>query len=197
MKSLKITVAVVLAALFMAPVFNGCKKGEEDPGMSLKSRKARLAGEWEMIEGTNTSISGTSTETYTYNNGTLTYTGGGASVTGTYTWVLTIEKTGSYTVEQSETFTGNVSNYKEEGFWFFSEKNKDSEYKGKEVLFLQSTKRTYTSGGTTNIYSEEGGSLSALELVRLASKEMIVHSKNVYTSTATSTDESDFTFEKK
>ena len=45
MKTLKRISFLAIAALFFAPTFQSCKKGEEDPGLSLRSRTARLAGE--------------------------------------------------------------------------------------------------------------------------------------------------------
>lgn len=46
MKTIKITLLAFAAVGLVMPVFNGCKKGEEDPAMSLRSRKGRVAGEW-------------------------------------------------------------------------------------------------------------------------------------------------------
>ncbi|MDD4575741.1 MAG: hypothetical protein PHI36_04870, partial [Bacteroidales bacterium] len=53
MKNYKII--LLLLAVF-ATTFSACKKGEDDPALSLRSRKARVAGEWKMtnIKSTNT-----------------------------------------------------------------------------------------------------------------------------------------------
>ena len=50
MKNLKIALFVVLAATFILP---SCKKGENDPFISLKSRDARITAKWKLtkIEG--------------------------------------------------------------------------------------------------------------------------------------------------
>jgi hypothetical protein len=42
----KITFKLIALALLVMPFFNSCKKGEGDPSISLRSRKARLTGEW-------------------------------------------------------------------------------------------------------------------------------------------------------
>lgn len=57
MKVRKILVGALILAL-AAPMFQSCKKGDEDPGLSLKSRKGRLAGEWTVntFEETTTDI---------------------------------------------------------------------------------------------------------------------------------------------
>ncbi len=40
-----------LILLMFAAVFTGCKKGEEDPSISLLSRSARLTGDWNLTTG--------------------------------------------------------------------------------------------------------------------------------------------------
>ena len=49
MENLKSLAVLGVAALFIALAFQSCKKGEEDPGLSLSSRTSRLAGEWKMV----------------------------------------------------------------------------------------------------------------------------------------------------
>jgi hypothetical protein len=70
----KLIIALSVAAL-VAPTLESCKKGENDPGLSLRSRKARVAGEWKVSKmdlkssskgstiQTNTSFSGVTTTT--------------------------------------------------------------------------------------------------------------------------------------
>lgn len=48
MKNLKKFIGIALAAAFFAPTFQSCIKGEDDPALSLRSRTARLAGEWSL-----------------------------------------------------------------------------------------------------------------------------------------------------
>lgn len=43
----KVMIALAVAAL-VAPTLESCKKGENDPGLSLRSRKGRVAGEWKV-----------------------------------------------------------------------------------------------------------------------------------------------------
>jgi len=49
MKKVKLSILALLAVAAVAP---SCKKGDEDPSMSLRSRKARFAGEWTVSEFT-------------------------------------------------------------------------------------------------------------------------------------------------
>lgn len=72
-----ITAALLMTAFFV-PFLSSCKKGTDDPEVSLKSRKDRFTNTWTLTayekNGTSESLSG-STYTYTaFNNGTLTQT---------------------------------------------------------------------------------------------------------------------------
>lgn len=43
---------LLIPAFITVLFFKGCKKGEDDPALSLRTRKARLSGEWRLKEGT-------------------------------------------------------------------------------------------------------------------------------------------------
>lgn len=49
--SIKITTTIMLLAVLCGPQW-ACKKGENDPGLSFKSRKSRLAGSWTLQSAT-------------------------------------------------------------------------------------------------------------------------------------------------
>jgi hypothetical protein len=81
MKNLKIYFAAAVIAL-TSLTFQSCKKGEDDPAVSLRTRKDRFTNTWLLTKyeknGASQSLSGA---TYTYdvhNNGTLTRTVEGA-----------------------------------------------------------------------------------------------------------------------
>ncbi len=60
---------VLLAGIIIGSlVLEGCKKGENDPFLTLSSRRARLAGDWKMtkLEMTQTSTDASGTDTYVY-----------------------------------------------------------------------------------------------------------------------------------
>ncbi len=46
MKKITSILLIALAALFIIPSMNSCKKGEEDPFFSFLSRKQRVSGDW-------------------------------------------------------------------------------------------------------------------------------------------------------
>lgn len=98
-----------------------CKKGEDDPSLSLRSRKSRVAGEWKVSSaetkmtttgsaGTSTSSS-TSTETWTGDtykaSESSTYSSGGSSSSSTSTIDGTVE-TNTYTFEKDGTWKQNL-----------------------------------------------------------------------------------------
>lgn len=162
MKNLKIALLLVLAAAFVLPA---CKKGENDPFMSLHSRKARVVGEWTQKSGTVTA------------NGTV-YTYPIANRTE----VMEFMSDGTYTI----TVVDNGSTSIEKGAWAFSTGSKDLELKNKEALLLYET--SYTSGGSTSTY---GGTYalsgpSVLLIDRLANKEMVIKLDGTATSGGTS-----------
>ena len=113
---------MAIAALFFAPTFQSCKKGEEDPGLSLRSRTARLAGEWTVTEMNQTatsentnsssggfSSSGTSVEDQSFDGTSLTIYSTNTSVNsvGTTTTLDTMvyDVVGmTYTIEKDGTF---------------------------------------------------------------------------------------------
>lgn len=123
MKNLRKFVLIALAAAFVVPVLDSCKKGEEDPALSLKSRKGRLKGEWkvdsyevnEVDESSNTSVSGITTTTKDESKsvydgtkvtttGKTTYTSGGTTTTDTWD-VETENFAATYTIEGDGTFS--------------------------------------------------------------------------------------------
>ncbi len=122
---------LALSILFTLSVINGCKKGENDPFFSIRSRKARVAGDWTVfnfisnvvttnsdgdINVTNKfTISGTScSETYAIRTPSIdtTWTHSGTVNTATYTFEKdgTMEGVLDYTITVVETIDPNAYN---------------------------------------------------------------------------------------
>ena len=133
MKNIIKSLALAAVVLVSGASFTACKKGENDPGIPLASRKGRLVGEWKVTAGVVKSSSGgvTQTETYTETGKTTTYSSGG-SLTATWSQTLTIEKDGTFLMTESETPQGgNTTTSTIKGRWMFAGKNKDAELKNK------------------------------------------------------------------
>lgn len=185
----------VLLISSMILSFTSCKKGEDDPFLSLKSRNSRLKGEWVMKEASVTetySVSGvSSTTTTTYNGTQMTETDASGADTWAYTYTITFEKDGTYSIVEVD--DGSTVNYS--GTWAWGGKNKSTELKNKEVIHLTTTQETHT--GST--YQYTGVSVDeSWQIQKLASKEMIVKVSGTYSSpSSTSSVEGTITFEKK
>ena len=122
---------ISLTALLTVSFFSGCKKGENDPFISFRSRDARLEAKWKLtkIEATDnmTSAGVTTTRTSTFDGTTFTIvdpTTGKNS--GAYALTLNIH--GNGTIEYNENIsspsytqnTGGTGNWT----WINSNKNK-------------------------------------------------------------------------
>ncbi len=123
----------------LIPVFlGGCRKGEDDPLMSLKSRKSRMAGSWNLSGGQLTESVDDHFNTvkyswkYTFKAGRFerrdTYY---PPESGTYILSLNVDKNGTYSLK--ELFEGRE--LQAEGAWDFLQKSGDVKNK-EEVNFI-------------------------------------------------------------
>lgn len=139
----KLTKAV-LAILVVASSITACKKGDDDPGLSLSSRKSRIAGEWKVasydaaITDVTTNNGATNVTTETNVNSTKI---AGSAITITSNVTSTQQSFTSYT----ETETGTVSE-----FTYTIEK--DGTWASKNVTKM--TSLNTTSGGASNTDAE-------------------------------------------
>jgi hypothetical protein len=160
---------ILLVTAIALPAFQSCKKGENDPAISLKSRKARLVGEWKLTEGSRTSISGSTSNVYTYNGSTCTTSGSGTPFV--YMETIKVNKDGTFErtlISGSETTT-------DKGQWYFLDGNKDKKIKNKECVSYVVTSSITTSSSGSSTYTYSGVSPDEIvQLDRLSSKEMIV-----------------------
>jgi hypothetical protein len=188
-----------LAIVAATTTFTGCKKGENDPFLSLKSRRARLAGEWKFTSADITSktvnsfggTTTTTTEVTKYDGTTETTTtttvvsGGGtnsSSSTYRYTQELTFNKDGSYKWVSVD--TDNNGTYTQEGSWAFVGKSKNGELKNKEAIVLSETSSSSSQGGNTSSSSRTGFDAGmTLILDQLKNKEVVIKVNYTYSQT--------------
>jgi hypothetical protein len=187
-----------LGALALVANLTSCKKGENDPFLSLSSRKARLAGEWTVTKETRSSVDyGTiyvfNPMTFQYDpidaktvietlydgtvlTGTQTQTSTSGTETDSYTPTTYTE---TYSFEKDGTFTHTVVNSDasqeiEEGIWMFTGKNKDAELKKKEAISLSTTKNTNISpSGISVVTSSTGFDGTVIRIDQLKKKEIV------------------------
>jgi hypothetical protein len=172
-KVLSLSMAIVLIAV----LFSSCKKGENDPFLSLKSRTSRLSREWKMSSAdmttTYTTSSYTSTTTTSFDGTTITqtsvYTVGGSSSSNTTTYTFSNEvefaKDGTFT----ETIIDDGDSETNSGIWSWVYGNEDIDLKNKEAIVL-----TYTSGDgyTLSGISLDPDVIYAFE--KLSSSELVI-----------------------
>jgi hypothetical protein len=149
-----LTIIIALSTVFL----DGCKKGENDPAVSLKSRKSRATGTWKLASGTLTS----SGFTGTFDGSTVTVLG----MSSTYTLEMVLEKDGTF--KRTINDDGDISI--ETGTWDFN--SGVGEAKKKELILLSTL--TYTEDGTTETYSGSEVSIESLPIDELRSKKMVI-----------------------
>lgn len=165
---------------------DSCKKGENDPFISLKSRKARLVGEWKLVEGNTSVISTSGTDTYTFTESMLTSVESGVSTTKAYTESFTFGKDGKY--KYSSNTDNGVETEDEEGVWTFGVKSVELDQKAKETVVLYQQKYTSVSNGTVFTYSYNGTNcvMYRFTLDMLKSNKMTLKVDYIYSGTSTS-----------
>lgn len=187
MKKLMFALATI-ALVAGTSTFTSCKKGENDPFLSLRSRKARLTGEWTLKEGTandsytSGSFAGSSTTTYTETEMT-TVSDGQTSVETIEKFKFTFEKDGQFEfliTTTPKSINGNpvsdpttystVSN----GVWAFLGANKDQDIKNREAVLLRVTSESVSlSSGTTGSVAYTGVSDGEIFMIdQLKNKEL-------------------------
>ena len=154
-------ILTLLLITLIAFGINGCKKGEDDPFLSLRTRTARLTGKWSVskmlkedistYDGSTVSIvdefdGETQVTTVTNSNGQVTTT------TSQYTVNYEFRKDGTFTSVYS-TNNNAPDIITTEGYWTFLKKNKDSKLKSKEAIMLTETKRSSQNNGSVTIES--------------------------------------------
>jgi hypothetical protein len=140
---MKKTLLVLLVVAMAIPAFQSCKKGDNDPLISFRSRKARLVGEWTLREGnvTETDINGTIYNTI-FDGSLQTLTvNANAPIVEPYTDKVTINKDGSYKKETTDDSNIIIS----EGVWYFGKKNKELDIKDKETVWFTRTSYHYNN----------------------------------------------------
>ncbi len=186
-----------IIALLLASSFTACKKGENDP-FSLRSRKARLTGVWELksadykityVENGNTDVT-----TYSYDGTTMTRTTDGDGTAYTYSETIEIKKDGTFSSDilnegryfNTDTYEWETGMQKEmmSGVWYFLEGNKELGVKNKEkVQFLIEKYKKIAPDGSVSEQTYEGigeQNIQTILLDRLSNKELISLLDNSY-----------------
>jgi hypothetical protein len=166
-QNFKFATLAILSLAFLA----ACKKGENDPFMSLRTRNARITGTWKLTkqETTETNAFSGMSEVYSssFDGTNLTTTEPGGSTTISYSHSIEINKDGTYNMTRVEGGTSYQSNG---NWWWLNSKKKkvriafDDDWgsfyidrlKNKElVLTVDESYSTSDSGGNSS-YTNTG-----------------------------------------
>ena len=178
---------IALIAVTISSVsFVGCKKGEGDPFLSLSSRKARLSGDWKVTKGegtrTYTFASQNFSETLTYDGTTettVTTTGAGSSTnTDKYTWEMTFDKKGAFTMVYTDNNGSSAVVETMNGTWNFTGGVGEAKNKSSIVLYVESD----TQGSTTTNYTGSNRPTMIYDLYQLKGKEIVLIDKGTESS---------------
>lgn len=117
---------VILMAAFIIPAMVSCKKGPNDPGVSLKSRDSRLIGAWKLVSftGTKQTYAGLDpiTISYRFDGNNYTATSSGTSISGTGSFTMEILKDGGFTYSEGYTPSGGTASvYSGTDFWYWAD----------------------------------------------------------------------------
>ena len=184
----------LLSILIFSLCLSSCKKGENDPLLSLLSRKARLIGDWKV---TNEVI--TASETYVDLDSNLninsnydgnkkmniivteTPSGTKTSKDSTYySQTLSINKDGSYKL--SVIYNSGTNLNISEGTWSFLGKSDINKLKKKEAIFLTTTKSTIFNGSATNVYDYSNLNGKTILIDQLKNKQLIMVVDNSFSN---------------
>ncbi len=175
----KLVIVILLGLMIFSP---GCKKGEDDPFLSFRTRTNRLTGEWKLKEAeirvqessstkvisTNYSYSGTTMNVKVSESNLNSYVGAYR-----YSEEITFEKDGTY----RQTVKSSTDVYSTKGDWFWTNKNKNLELEKKEALIL-----TVTEDSEGAAYSGKSNYPQSIWVFkRLSNKEIIIELNNTQT----------------
>jgi len=180
MKNFKIILLVLIAISAFS-----CKKGENDPFISLKSRKARLVGEWKLVEGSTSVVSSTGTDTYTFDGTLMTSVESGVTTTEPYSETYTFEKDGTY--KYSDNTNNGEDTHDESGAWTFGAKSAELDVKAKETIMLHEQSYSAINSGILYSYTYVGTiyPVKRITIDMLKSNEMTMIIDYTFTGTNT------------
>ncbi|MGV3631560.1 MAG: hypothetical protein ACO1O6_10140 [Bacteroidota bacterium] len=169
---MKPTITLIITAFCTAFIFSACKKGEDDPFLSFRTRKTRVTGEWKVSKmesyyssvsedyshTINTTYDGTTeTTTNTHHGPFFNYS---ETTTQVYKEGYTFRKDGSF----SYSYTSEDENSLVDGTWTFLGKNQKENLKNKEAIILN-----HSQNMSGNIQADGG----IIRISQLKNKEMV------------------------
>jgi|GEM_PF-4501053 len=146
---------IALLLCTVSILFSACRRGDNDPLVTLRTRKARLTGDWKLNAGLNVLVANGVKNEHSYERDSIFER---SSQNGNITLIvrqhqerLSIRRDGSYLLDIRTSDSGGTNQtYTIEGSWNFAFRSKKAAVKNKEVLTMTETKRVETGAGTCN-----------------------------------------------
>jgi len=175
-------VLLLLLAIGAEGILTSCRKGENDPAISLLPRRVRLLGDWKLNGGEYKRTSNDTLVTTTYSESAATTY---HPVTGTsqvaYTSEIRFENDGKFSEKTTVTRLGFAPEvYSSIGRWNFMNRNKSQDLKAKEAVMISTEIYIEAGPGTCNCTITASGPQSAAVWVldRLKNKEIRVQNES-------------------
>jgi hypothetical protein len=159
-------------SLFVFIFFAGCKKGEDDPLISLRSRKARFIGDWALQRGFISTNNNNTIITTIYTSSTFKTTSTlnpDLISEGTYKRTLSTNKEGTFIeeIQKDEQYLKN------QGIWIFLPKSKADDLKSKESVLFKVQSQFNSNGNILNQFEGEERPMNSVRLKKLSKDEMV------------------------
>jgi len=183
-KFLILLMLVVLAS----PIFNSCKKGADDPFISLRSRTSRLKGAWDLTSGTETGTTDSSAYTKTFTESIVTITSGGQTTTNTHSEKMEFLKDNAFKGTKINNGVASIG----EGFWAFMDGYDD--VKNKECVVIRISSQT--NGGTITSYTGDNMPAHIVRFDKLSGSEIIIEANGTIIGASAGTSTSTKTYKK-
>jgi hypothetical protein len=106
----------LIFAIFLLTVFPNCKKGDNDPFLSFRSRDSRITGKWKVVNYEYVEINGNDSYSLILNGSTITQTVNGNITSYPFSSNLEILENGTY--KSSSNINGEISNTINTWHWF-------------------------------------------------------------------------------
>lgn len=198
---MKTTAKIALAALAISALaFDGCKKGANDPFLSIHTRKARVAGDWTAKSGSGSYGTTGNMTTWTFDGTTYSQTVNSNTTTNGLSYTANFEKDGTFKIVITSTTTGSSDVETMTGTWNFTAGVGDAKNKDHIVLRTLSDVDVLTVGTnsntSTNTYTGDSAPTTIWYIDELKNKEMIVKWDGTDNDgTTTQTDTGTWTFQ--
>jgi len=182
----------LITAVLLSLLVSSCRKGENDPFLSLRTRKARVAGSWVMVSGSGSTVTAnpasTNTEAWSFDGTTKNYTTTYTDTSGTtssgftepYKFLCAFDKDGSFMLTEI-IYTDAVTR---KGTWNF---NDPPGRKDDRTMLMLSTNWLMSPFGDVQTFEGAHCPVNCYDINELRNKRMVLTMEGSITERGTTT----------